>query len=281
MPTRYLKQGICDSDVINALSDSAECLFYRLLVTVDDFGRADGRTLVIKSRCYPVKESVTPKLIEKLLDELETHGVIVRYVVDGKPYLQLQKWDLKSRSSVSKFPAPAYIYVQQNTDAEQLHTDVNHLHTEPEQPRTVLPEIVNEIEIDICAQTSDDAAQKNPQTQGVEKSASPKFDALRWLLDAGVAESHARDWLKVRKAKRAANTETAFETARNAATSAGWTMAQAVEHMAAKSWQGFNAEWVKGGKPPNPADVLSGDVVTMDNGVTLNRDFLRSIGVAQ
>lgn len=266
MPTRYLKQGICDSDAINALSDAAECLFYRLLVTADDYGRADGRPLVIKSRCYPIKESVTSKLIEQRLSELESHGVIVRYTVDGKPYLQMQKWDSKPRAGQSKFPQPPCIYVQQNTDAKQLHTDAK-------QCSELLPVTVTETETDICTQTSADVAEKN-------ETPAAKFDALEWLTENGVSENHAKDWLKVRKAKRAANTETAFVTAMSAAADAGWTMAQAVEHMAAKSWQGFNADWVKDIKPPGGAVKAETDIVTMSNGQTVNRDFLRGIGVS-
>lgn len=267
MPTRYLKPGICDSDAINELSDSAECLFYRLLVTADDFGRADGRPLVVKSKCYPIKESVTVKSIEKNLVELEQHGVIVRYVVDGKPYLQLQKWDSKPRAGASKFPQPPYIYVQQNTNADtcmQVCADVNN-------PHTVLPVTVTETETSM--HTSADVAEEKPKVVTIA------FDALRWLTENGVAESHARDWLKVRKAKRAANTETAFRQANDEAIAAGWTMAQAVEHMAANSWQGFKADWVKGAGPPGGAEKYESELVTMSNGQRVPLDFLKRVGL--
>lgn len=270
MPTRYLKPGICDSDAINALSDGAECMFYRLLVTADDYGRADGRPLVIKANCYPIKESVTVKSIEARLHELEEHGIIVRYVVNGKPYLQMQKWDSKPRAGKSKFPQPPYIYVQQNTDADdciQMHAYENALHT-------VLPVTETVTVTDICTQTSAAVAEEK------SKVVTIAFDALRWLTENGVAENHARDWLKVRKAKRAANTETAFVQAKDAAVSAGWTMAQAVAHMAAKSWQGFDADWVKGVSPPGGAEKIEPDLVTTANGQTVPRDFLRRIGAS-
>lgn len=270
MPTRYLKQGICDSDSINELSDSAECLFYRLLVTADDFGRADGRPLVVKSKCYPIKESVTVKSIEKCLAELEQHGVIARYIADGKPYLQLQKWDSKPRAGKSKFPQPPYTYVQQNTDADNCMQ----MCADEKKPHTVLPVTETVTVTDICTQTSAAVAEEK------SKVVTIAFDALRWLTENGVAENHARDWLKVRKAKRAANTETAFVQAKDAAVSAGWTMAQAVAHMAAKSWQGFDADWVKGVSPPGGAEKIEPDLVTTANGQTVPRDFLRRIGAS-
>jgi hypothetical protein len=115
MPTRYLKPGIRDSEAIDRLSPLAETLFYRLLVTVDDFGRFDGRASMVKAQCFPVKDSVTAKKCDELLKELTDSGLIVVYVVDGKPYMQMQKWDNQPRSKESKFPAPADTCIQAYT----------------------------------------------------------------------------------------------------------------------------------------------------------------------
>lgn len=84
------------------------------------------------------------------------------------------------------------------------------------------------------------------------------FDPLQWLVDRGVTQDHARDWLAVRKAKKAANTETAFIRIYNQANRAGMSLDRVVQLMAEKSWQGFEAEWLKGlstssdGKQANP-----------------------------
>lgn len=104
MPTRYLKSGIRDSEAIDALSAEAETLFYRLLVTVDDFGRYDGRTMMIKAACFPIKESMTCEVVENLLAELQENSLIDLYVFEDKPYLQVQKWDNKPRAKDSKYP---------------------------------------------------------------------------------------------------------------------------------------------------------------------------------
>lgn len=117
MPTRYLKAEIRDSEVIDSLSTMAETFFYRLLVTVDDFGRYDARPSMIKAHCYPIKESVTAKKCAELLKELSDAGVIDIYTVDGKEYLQVCRWDNIPRAKESKFPQP-------NTDAKHLHTHV-------------------------------------------------------------------------------------------------------------------------------------------------------------
>jgi len=125
MPTRYLKPGIRDSELIDGLSPMAEVLFYRLLVTVDDFGRFDARPAMIKSQCFPIKEKTTPKHCEDALKELCESGLVAAYLVDGKPYLQVLKWDNVPRSKESKFPAPA--------------DDCTHMYADVCNPHTVLP----------------------------------------------------------------------------------------------------------------------------------------------
>ena len=125
MPTRYLKPGIRDSELIDRLSPLAETLFYRLLVTVDDFGRFDARAAMVKAQCFPVKDSVTAKQCGQMLKEIADAGLILLYEVDGRTLLQVQKWDNAPRAKESKYPQP-------NTNTIQMHTDVR-------TPRTVLP----------------------------------------------------------------------------------------------------------------------------------------------
>lgn len=125
MPTRYLKPGIRDSEAIDAVSPLAETLFYRLLVTVDDFGRTDARPAMVKAACFPIKESCSADDCADMLDELAAEGLIDLYAVDGKAYLQLRKWENIPRAKVSKFPAP-------DDSRAQLHTHARN-------PRTHLP----------------------------------------------------------------------------------------------------------------------------------------------
>lgn len=124
MPTRYLKPGIRDSATIDNLSPVAEILYYRLLVTVDDFGRYDARPAMIKSQCFPVKDSMTPEKCQKALQELADAGMILAYSIDGKPYLQIQKWDNKPRATESHFPAYSDTCIQTYTDVKHPHTNV-------------------------------------------------------------------------------------------------------------------------------------------------------------
>ena len=136
MPTRYLKAGICDSSHIESIpSDAAEVLYYRLLVTVDDFGRYDARPAVIKARCFPLREDLPSKQVDDWLLELAQAELVWLYEVNGQPYLQVQRWDNKPRAAESRFPQ-----VPVNADGcMQLRASVQHLHTSVQQLHTDVP----------------------------------------------------------------------------------------------------------------------------------------------
>lgn len=109
MPNRILKESICTSETIDALSTEAEAFFYRLMVQCDDFGRMDARASVIRARCYPLRlDKVTDKLVTRWLAELVAADLIWVYEVDGRPYLQVTTWDKhqQKRAKYSKFPQP-------------------------------------------------------------------------------------------------------------------------------------------------------------------------------
>jgi len=204
MPTRYLKSGIRDSEAIEKLSPLAENLYYRLLVTVDDFGRYDARPPMIKAACFPVKDSITASKAEVLMKELVENGLIDIYVVDNKPYLQMNKWDNIPRAKESKFPANEY-------DAIQLHTTVCDNYTNV--PLT--------------------------ETETVTKTVTKTSDAPE-----GVSQEIWDSFVKQRKAARAVITPTVISSIQKEATKAGWSLEQALAECSARGWRGFKADWV-------------------------------------
>ena len=124
MPTRYLKPGICDSDAIDKCTPLAETLFYRLLVNVDDFGRLDARPVLVKSKCFPLKEELTSKDMEILLAELVVNGLVIVYQQGERTFLQVQKWDNQPRSKESKCPALTDTCIRLYTDARNPRTNL-------------------------------------------------------------------------------------------------------------------------------------------------------------
>lgn len=125
MPNRILKESIRTSDSINELSWFEEVLFYRLIVSCDDYGRFDGRLAIIKGTCFPLK-NVTNKNIEDALNKLVSVGLVRHYIVEEKPYLQLPAWQSHQniRAKKSRYPGPE--------DGEKITPDgiYKHLHTD-------------------------------------------------------------------------------------------------------------------------------------------------------
>ena len=105
MPQRFLRPGITTSDAWNACSWAAQSLYVRILTVVDDYGRYDGRPAVIWGQCFSLRSDMNPTKTETLLRELSDRELIDIYEIDGKPYLQILRWQERTRGA-SKYPAP-------------------------------------------------------------------------------------------------------------------------------------------------------------------------------
>ncbi|QNM06590.1 hypothetical protein [Qiania dongpingensis] len=118
MPNRIIKESIRTSDSINDLTWFEEVLFYRLIVSCDDYGRFDGRIAIIKGTCFPLKDMRNSE-IEKALHRLSALGMVTLYEVDRKPFLQLTAWERHQqiRAHKSKYPKP--------DDGHPISSDIN------------------------------------------------------------------------------------------------------------------------------------------------------------
>ena len=72
---------------------------------------------------------------------------------------------------------------------------------------------------------------------------SSKFNFKNELLKLGVQKQIAADWMKVRKQKKATNTETAFNALKAEFAKSGLTANECVKIATERSWGGFRAEW--------------------------------------
>lgn len=220
MPTRYLKPGVRDSEAIDSLSPLAEVLFYRLLVTVDDFGRYDGRAAMVKAHCFPIKDMPVGKCAA-LLQELHDCGLVMLYTVDDKPYVQMCKWDNAPRAKESKFPP--------------IEAGEQHLHTDASNPRAVLPLTVT------VTETETVNGNRNGNTAPRTRSAATPQVAKPHDVD----EQVWNDWTAFRKAKRAVVSETVLDGARSEAGKAGMTLEAFLRVWCLRGSQGLQADWIK------------------------------------
>lgn len=108
MPNRILRDGILTSERVNALNWEQEVFYRRLFSVVDDYGRFDGRPVILRSALYPLKlDQMRETNIERCLETLETTGLVRLYAVDGKPYLEVVNFSQRIQSK-SKWPAPPW-----------------------------------------------------------------------------------------------------------------------------------------------------------------------------
>lgn len=151
MPNRILKESICTSDSIDCLSWFEECLYYRLIVNCDDYGRFDGRTAVVKNRLFPLKENLTLKSVSEAIKNLASAGLIIPYECDGKPFLYLPSWNEHQtiRAKKSKYPEPSMKSneikcMQMHTDVPVIQSNTNPIRNQNTNAREVTPQLIEE-----------------------------------------------------------------------------------------------------------------------------------------
>lgn len=107
MPDRIVRAGILTSEPVNQLSWGAEVFYRRLMNVADDYGRYDGRLSVIRGQLYALQiDRATEAQIDEWIIECHNAKLVLRYIVNGKTYLEIAKFDQRIRSAASKWPTP-------------------------------------------------------------------------------------------------------------------------------------------------------------------------------
>ena len=116
MPNRIIKESVKQSPQIDSLSWFEEVVFYRMIVTADDYGCLDGRVVLLKSILFPTRENVSKKNIEDAITKLVSVGLLCSYTVNGMPYLFFPTWEKhqRVRNKHRKFPEPPEIDLSAN-----------------------------------------------------------------------------------------------------------------------------------------------------------------------
>ena len=108
MPNRMLKESILSSEKFNSLTWFEQSTYIRLILLADDYGRLDGRDVILKSYCYPLDDKVTRSAISKAISHMVNVGLLQKYEVNNKPYIYFPNFGKyqRLRSKTSKYPAP-------------------------------------------------------------------------------------------------------------------------------------------------------------------------------
>ena len=107
MPNRILREGINDSESVNAVSEAAELFYRKLMSIVDDYGRCEANAAILLGKLYALRSDRTTSDIEAFLNECSVgpDPLLTIYRVGRKRYLQINKFGQPIRSR-TKYPEP-------------------------------------------------------------------------------------------------------------------------------------------------------------------------------
>lgn len=97
-------------------------------------------------------------------------------------------------------------------------------------------------------------------------SPSPSFDFLKSLKALGVSDQLARDWMAVRKTKRATNTRTAFDRLKAEFDKSGHPAEDCVRLAVENSWSGFKAGWMAREEPGKSIEDINETLRRLNDG---------------
>jgi hypothetical protein len=86
-----LSKSISTSTKLAEVSTFAKLLFTWLIPHCDDYGHMDGTARLVKGIVVPLCDESSDQ-VELALKELEKAGAITRYEIDGRTYMQIEKW---------------------------------------------------------------------------------------------------------------------------------------------------------------------------------------------
>jgi len=92
---------------------------------------------------------------------------------------------------------------------------------------------------------SDSIKRREEERREEENNKPMVFSFFNSLIGLGANKELVNDWLKVRKNKRATNTETAFKRFIKQYELSGYSLNDVLEKCIEKSWSGFEADWYK------------------------------------
>ena len=218
-------------------------------------------------------------MLSFLLEKPDNWKVVVSYLVDVTKGAKKETGSNGVYNIINELKEKGFITCKKNSDGTTDYTvydePINPNQANPNQAKTTL--INTDIKLLLSlnnnsAQNSDDeflrkqhenkndakasdadasvsSSDKQSETEDKPKAkrrAKPKWEeeALNTLMERGVEEQLARDYLAVRKAKRANSlTETALKGLEREAASAGISLSTALMTCCERNWVGFKADW--------------------------------------
>lgn len=130
MPNRVLRDWTT-SEAIDKLSILGEVFFTRLIMKADDYGNYTANPKLLKAALFPLKD-ITSTEIDHLLVECEQAGIVKRYTVEGKDFINIPNFGQRLRAMKSQYPDISQSDGSHMSDNSRLETKRNEVETESE-----------------------------------------------------------------------------------------------------------------------------------------------------
>ncbi len=108
---RSIKPEFWTSEQVMECSLNARLLFIGMWNFADDLGRLPMSVKTIKASVFP-GDDLPLDTVRGMIEELSTNGLVLRYVVDGREYLQITGWQHQriDKPQAGKCPSPVNGY---------------------------------------------------------------------------------------------------------------------------------------------------------------------------
>ena len=121
----------------------------------------------------------------------------------------------------------------------------------------------------VCVDFGEEEKKEQPLNAEKETSpqvapAPPPFNFKKAMLAEGFAPELVDEWLKIRKAKKAINSEIAFKTFIEQVRKTGQDKNAILEKVVQKQWKGFEASWLQADQSPQQA--TNNQIILDENG---------------
>lgn len=106
---RMISKSYSYSIEFNSLSSFEQVLFLMITPHLDDFGKIEGETQIVKARVLPSSKASFEDF-ETAIRNIEKVGLIERYEIDGRKYIRYPKFEKEqtglNKRTISDYPDP-------------------------------------------------------------------------------------------------------------------------------------------------------------------------------
>ena len=216
---RTIKPEFWRDEDLSTICSEAALLAIGLLNYADDEGYFNANPKLVESDVFPLRELSCSTT--ELMNELHRIGYIeIFFGTDGKRYghiVNFEKHQVINKKNFSK--------IKPLLDVREDYGS-------------------NTVSVQVGTGNREQGKEQGKEEEK-DKTRAPRFDAVRYLGQRGVEEQVAKDWIAVRKLKKAATTQTAIDGIEREAAKAGYSLPKAIELCCQNGWAGFKADWLK------------------------------------